>query len=87
MRSSMAAVNCCISGRPRFEAPSVLVYRHILDMWVGGIHRVASIINGVIGHDILTVAVPETARFEASALEEFLITELQPQENHVGVDK
>jgi|SRR5690606_33756384 len=36
---------------------------------------------------VVIVAVPEETRFEASALEEFLISKLQPPENSVGLDR
>ena len=36
---------------------------------------------------VVIVAVPEETRFEASALEEFLIARLQPPENSVGLDR
>jgi excinuclease UvrABC nuclease subunit len=34
---------------------------------------------------VVTVAVPEETRFEASAVEEFLITRLEPPENSIGI--
>lgn len=36
---------------------------------------------------VVIVAVPEESRFEASALEEFLIWKLQPPENSVGLER
>ena len=36
---------------------------------------------------VVIVAVPEETRFEASALEEFLISTLQPPENSIGLDR
>jgi hypothetical protein len=36
---------------------------------------------------VVTIAVPESTRFEASALEEFLIGELQPPENSIGLNR
>lgn len=36
---------------------------------------------------VVIVAVPEETRFEASALEEFLISKLQPPENSIGLDR
>lgn len=36
---------------------------------------------------VVTIAVPESTRFEASALEEFLINELQPPENSIGLER
>src|SRR5690606_32393688 len=35
---------------------------------------------------IVIVAVPESSRFEAAALEEFLISKIQPIENSVGIE-
>jgi hypothetical protein len=36
---------------------------------------------------VTVVAVPEETRFEASALEEFLISRLRPPENYIGLDR
>lgn len=36
---------------------------------------------------VAIVAVPEETRFEASALEEYLISKLQPPENSVGLER
>jgi len=36
---------------------------------------------------VVTVAVPDQTKFEASALEEYLISKLQPPENSVGLER